>query len=259
MTDDRRRIFARRALSTALLVVGLALLVPPAQAGIYKYVDRDGVSHYTDSMSQVPFEYRGQVRDISPDMEDMTNFRIVEGLNDDSPGAKQGDEFSADFDTDFEAGDIDLGGFESDMVSSVLDTLGFGVILLFLLAIPVLYVVSALVFKLACRIAGEDPPGLGRACGILLAQGLAGSAAGAAVSGVGMALGVDQEASIGAAVAVTGSSSLISWLVNAAILQSMMSYSFVRSMWIGVLHTLLVLVMIGGPIGAIALIAFMAA
>jgi hypothetical protein len=255
MTDRRRQSSARRALSIVLLALGLVLLASSANAGIYKYVDRDGVSHYTDAISQVPFEYRGQVRDISSDLDSMTNYRVVEGLNDASGAEQGGDEFSAGFDAE----DVDLGDFESDMVSGILDTLGFGVILLFLLAIPVLYVVSALIFKLSCRIAGEEPPGLGRACGILLAQGLAGSAVGAAVSGVGMALGIDEEAAIGAAIAVTGSSSLISWLVNAAILQSMMSYGFVRSMWIGVLHTLLVIVMIGGPIGAVALIAFLAA
>ena len=260
MTDDSRNIFSRRVLSIALLALGLALLASTAQAGIYKYVDRDGASHYTDSLSQVPFEYRAQARDISPEMDEMTNFRVVPGLNDDSPGAQQrDDEFTSNFDGDFEAVDLDLGDFESDMVEGILDSLGFGVILLFLLAIPVLYVVSALIFKLSCRIAGEEPPGLGRACGILLAQGLAGSAVGAAVSGIGMALGIDENVSIAASVAVGGSSSLISWRVSAAILQSMMSYGFLRSMWIGVLHTLLILVMIGGPIGAIALIAFVAA
>jgi hypothetical protein len=48
-------------------------------------------------------------------------------------------------------------------------------------------------------------------------------------------------------------------MVNAAILASMESYAFVKSMWIGVLHTLLSLVMIGGPIALIAFVAFLAA
>ncbi len=147
---------------------------------------------------------------------------------------------------------MDFGDFEgAEMLSGVLESLGFGVILLCLLAIPALYVVSALIFKLSCRIGGEEPPGLGRACAILFLQSIVGSAVGAAVNGVGMGLGIEQ--SVVAAIAVGGASSILSWMANAGILTSMMSYGFLRSMWIGFLHTLLVIVMIGGPIGAIVL------
>ena len=146
-----------------------------------------------------------------------------------------------------------------DMAAGILETLGFGVILLGLLAIPVLWIVSGLIFKLACRIAGEEPPGLGRACGILFAQGLCGSAVGGIVGGVGMAMGIDESASIASSIAVSGASTILSWMANAGILVSMMGYSFVKSMWIGFLHTLLVIVMIGGPIGALVLIGFMLA
>ena len=177
---------------------------------------------------------------------------VVEGLNGDSPAGQQPES------TDLDGGDMNFGDFEgAEMISGVLESLGFGVILLALLAIPVLYIGSALIFKLACRIGGEDAPGLGRACGILFVQGLAGSAVGAAVGGVGMGLGIDAEASVTGSIAVTGASTLLSWMANAGILSSMMSYGFLRSMWIGFLHTLLVIVMIGGPIGAIAMVAFL--
>jgi hypothetical protein len=239
--------------SLLLGVVVLGGVADVAESAIYKYVDREGVSHYTDAISQVPHEYRDQVRDISPQMEDMTGFHVVEGLNGESPGAAPDEAGGVDI------VDMDLGDFGgSEMVSGVLDSLGFGVILLVLLAIPALYVFSAWVFQLACRIGGEDPPGLGRACGILFIQGIAGSAVGAAVTGIGFGLGINAEASMGASIAVTGASSTISWMANAAILASMMSYGFVRSMWIGLLHTVLVLVMIGGPIAGIAMVVALA-
>jgi hypothetical protein len=236
-----------------VLLVGLGPGV--AEARIYRYVDRDGASHFTDSLQQVPLEYRSQVRDISPEMEQMDGFRVVGGAN----GTAAGDK-SAPAASPGDAGDLagDLAAGE-EVVSGLLESFGFGVILLGLLAIPVLYVVSALVFKLACRLAGEDPPGLGRACGILLAQGLAGGAASGIVSGIAMVMGLDESASIGVSLAVTASASLVSWLVNAAILSSMMSYDFLKSMWIGVLHTLLSILLVGGPIAALAGLAFLLA
>jgi hypothetical protein len=66
-----------------------------------------------------------------------------------------------------------------------------------------------------------------------------------------MAMGVEESASIGAALAVSGASTLLSWMAGAGILVSMMGYGFLKSMWIGFLHTLLVVVLIGGPIAAL--------
>ena len=253
MIDKVRSISGRTGLFWLFALVVAATLGLPADAAdaaIYRYVDRAGVSHYTDAISQVPPEYRNQVRDITPEMEEMTGFRVIKGLNDDSPARKQSEEAKLD------VGNMDFGDFEgAEMLSGVLESLGFGVILLCLLAIPALYVVSALIFKLSCRIGGEEPPGLGRACAILFLQSIVGSAVGAAVNGVGMGLGIEESA--GAAIAVGGGSSILSWMANAGILTSMMSYGFLRSMWIGFLHTLLVIVMIGGPIGAIALVALL--
>jgi hypothetical protein len=225
------------------------LAASTADATVYKYVDRNGVSHYTDSISSIPAQYRDQVEDITDDLARMDGFRVVPGVAGEKPpaAAAQEDEGLGVDAPDFDLGDLPGG----EGAAGILESLGFGVILLVLLAIPVLWVVSALVFKLACRFAGEEPPGLGRACGILFAQGLCSSAVGAGVSGLGMAMGVQESASIGAALAVSGASTLLSWMAGAAILVSMMGYGFLKSMWIGFLHTLLVVVLIGGPIGAL--------
>ena len=234
--------------------IGLALVglfATSAHAIIYKYADHDGVTHYSDSIASVPFEYRDQVRDISNEMDDLTGFRVVDGLNEDSPGADARGE--KDFNFDF-GGDLD----PDEMAEALIDKLGLGIILLVLLALPLLYVISASILKLACRIAGTDPPSLGRACGILFAQGIAGAAVGGATAGLGFALGIDETASIVESVVLNGASSVISWLASAGILTAMMGYGFLRSLWVGILHTILLVVLVGGPIVGVLAIFWLA-
>jgi len=244
-----RRICPKRVGLLGLLAL-LCLGALPAAAAVYKYVDRGGDVHYTDSLSQVPPEYRSQVRDITDDLDRMEGFRVIPSDPNAAPAPDEEDD--SDAAAAFDLGSFGLGG--EDAGGGILETFGFGVVLLGLLAIPLLWVVSALVFKLACRIGGEEPPGLGRACGILFAQGLCSSAVGAAVGALGMVMGVDESASIGASIAVSGASSVLGWMANAGILVSMMGYGFGKSLWIGFLHTLLVLVLIGGPIAALVFI-----
>lgn len=253
-------IDANRPIRGLLFALGLgalaAALAPAALATVYKYVDRNGVSHYSDSVSSIPAEYRHQVKDITDALARMDGFRVVQGVDGEAPPPAQDEEAGMEM-PDFDLGGLDFGG--ENVATDLIESLGFGIILLGLLALPVLWVVSGLVLKLSCRIAGEEPPGLGRACGILFAQGLCGSAVSAAVGGVGMVMGIDETASIASSIAVSGASTLLSWLANAGLLAAMMGYAFVKSMWIGFLHTLLVIVMIGGPIGALVLIGVMLA
>ena len=47
---------------TLLLIVSLSLLIPfSGSADIYKYLDKNGIAHYTDDMSKVPEAYQNQV------------------------------------------------------------------------------------------------------------------------------------------------------------------------------------------------------
>lgn len=46
-----------------LLMCAVLLLLAPAQAEIYKWTDRGGKVHFSDSMAAVPPEYRDQVED----------------------------------------------------------------------------------------------------------------------------------------------------------------------------------------------------
>lgn len=246
----RSRNACSRRVLVALVALAAGFAASTADAAIYKYVDRSGVSHYSDSLSSVPEEYRDRVRDITAEMGDKPNVQIVPGQGAEAPAA------DPDEGSPLEA--VDLGaanlGESGGMIRNLLESAGFGVLLLVLLAIPVLFVVSALIFKLACRLAGEDPPGLGRACVVLFVQSLAGSAVGAAVSGVSMVLGLEQSAGLGLSLAMGGLSSLLSWLASAGVLTAMLGYAFLRSMWICVLNTLLVIVMVGAPIAAVAVV-----
>lgn len=252
----RRIGWLRRPAAHALPVVCLAavlLWAAAAGARVYKYLDRNGDAHYTDSLQQVPLEYRNQVRDISPEMQDMTGLQVVPGQK--SQGGSSPDEGAGTGDLGDLPDASDLADLTGDggAIAGLLDSLGFGVILLALLLIPVFFVVSALIFRLACRLAGEEPPGLGWACVILLAQGLAGGAVGGIVGGVGGATGIGA-GSVAGSLAVGGLSSLLSWMVNAGVLVAMAGYGFLKSMWIGFLHNLLAVVMIGVPIALVVFI-----
>jgi hypothetical protein len=228
-----------------LLAFALVLVAAETGAAVYKYVDRQGVAHYTDSLSQVPDEYRDRVRDITADVGDM-GFNVVEAAN--GPRAEAADRGLGE--TLGELGSLpsDTAVPGGEALGQLLDNFGFGVLFLILLAIPVLYVLNALILRLACRLAGEEQPGLGRACLILLAQAVAGGAVGVAFAGIALLVGIE-EAGLGASLGLNLLSALCSWMVNAAILSAMLSCAFLRALWISVLHTLLVIVFVGVPVG----------
>ena len=241
---------ARCRLLGVLAAIALAagLAAASAQAAIYKYVDRHGVTHYSDSLSSVPDEYRDQVHDVSGAVSDMPGVQVV--LPGQPGKAQEPGPGTAIPGVDVHASDLDPSG----AIGGLLAQVGFGVVLLLLLAIPVLFVISALIFRLACRLAGEEPPGLGRACLVVFVQGLAGSAVGAAVSGLGMLLGLEAAGGAAASIALGVGSSLLSWLASAGVLMAMMGYGFLRCLWIGILNTLLVIVLIAVPLVGVAFV-----
>jgi hypothetical protein len=227
--------------SALLVVLAIGTSFASAQAAIYKYTDRHGVTHYSDSYESVPAAYRDQVRDVAGDIDDMTGFNVIEGLNGDHSQARDSGDSSARF-------GASLGGAE--MLRGVLSGLGFGVVLLLLVAIPIVLVIGGLILQLACRIGGADPPGLGRAVAILFVQSLAGGAVSAVANGFASALQIDQAALATAAFAVGGVSFVLSWLVNAAILTAMAGCDFLRAIWVCVVHTVLTFLLVLGPIAA---------
>lgn len=236
-----------------LALACLSLGTGAAHAEIYKYVDRNGVTHYSDSVSSVPRKYRDQVRDITDELDDMTGFRVVRGANGGSragsnePGAKPSIVLAdlSSFGSDFDA---------QEAAQKLLESLGFGIILIVVLAVPILYCISAVILRLACRLAGAEAPTFGRACGVLFVQTIAGMALGAASAGIGVSLGVGESASIGSSIALSAASSAASWMVNAGLLSSLTGIAFMRSLWVGILHTILTLVLVGAPVAALVAI-----
>ena len=53
----RHRIKGRPWL-VSVLAAGVILLAVPAAADIYRYIDDDGVIHYTDDIDRVPAKYK---------------------------------------------------------------------------------------------------------------------------------------------------------------------------------------------------------
>ena len=239
-------------LTLVLALAGIALAAGAAHAEIYKYVDRNGVTHYSDSVSMVPAEYRNQVRDITDDLHGMTGFRVIGGIDDGSRAAlNEADaESSLAFPDLASFGDLD----PQEIAKTLLDSMGFGIILMVLLAIPILYCISAAILVLACRLAGGDPPTFGRACGVLFAQTIAGMALAAASAGIGVSLGMNESASVGASVGFSAASTLVSWMVNAGLLSSLTGIAYARSLWVGILHSILTLVLVGAPVAALVAI-----
>jgi len=147
--------------------------------------------------------------------------------------------------------DLDLA--PGDQNNLALSRLAFVPLLLFSFFLLVALLLSAGILKLACRLAGEAPPGMGRACCILLAQMLAGILVGAAVGGGSAWLGIGESVPILASVAVGGASTLLSWAANAGILTAATGYGFLTCLWVGLLNILLIAVIVGAPLAVIAL------
>ncbi|UCE87760.1 MAG: DUF4124 domain-containing protein, partial [Deltaproteobacteria bacterium] len=64
---------------SASLVAALCLASSPS-AEIYRYVDDAGLPHFTDSIHEIPPEYRDQVRDLAEELEATDRFQSIEGF-----------------------------------------------------------------------------------------------------------------------------------------------------------------------------------
>lgn len=244
------------------------LAAGPIDAAIYRYVDANGVAHFSDAYAAVPERYRDQVTDVSETTGRGTGFQVVEGLNGGqqaAPGAvdEESDASWLDFawpESERESGDssavleavgVDAAGGPAAAAKQLASSFGIWIVLVVLLFVALFLAIGGLILKLACRIAGAEPPSLGRACVILLAQSIVGSAVGGFVNLVGVrgvGGGGAEEASLVVSLLVAGISMLLSWFVGAAVLHAMTDIGFLRSLWVGVVHTGLVLALILVPI-----------
>ena len=226
---------AGRTLRILALAALCALLSAPAAGKIYRWVDDEGGTHYSDNIEAVPPEYVYQLDEVSERLDELGGFQVVrtESAEAEAPAPS-------------EEGGLFSGEGPGEAFQGMAAALGAWILFIAVLALPLFLVVGGAVLRLACRIAGADPPTLGRACLILVAQSIAGSMAGGLVNTI--SLGGEQPGVV-TALAMGAGSSVLSWIVGAAVLNAMQGYGMARSLWVGVVHTGLVIVLVLVPIG----------
>lgn len=213
-----------------------------ANAEIYHYVDEDGGTHYSDSIESVPPQYLDQIAEVSDQLAELGRFEIVRPPGSEPEIADEADAASA---LSALSGDLGPGG----AIQAAMGMLGAWFILIVLVMLPLVIAIGGMILKLACRLAGAEPPTLGRACAILFAQSIVGSVAGGLVNTISAASG--EEVGVGASIAMAGASGILSWTGGAAVLTAMTDNGFGRSLWVGVVHTVLTLVLVMVPIAAV--------
>jgi Domain of unknown function (DUF4124) len=210
------------------LLVLVALLVwtaPPAEAEIYTWVDEAGVSHFSDRLEDVP---AGRRRPL-----DLARGESAERV----PSAPEGLRAA-----DRRVEDVEPANLPVELQNLVpsappagraalpaaLGAFSAGVIALVALGSVLLGVaLGAVLLKLACRLCGEESPGFGRACGIVLVQGLAGLAVGVATV---LVLGLGDTAEPGGMLRAQAASGALSFAASAAVLRGMWLDTLGRSL-----------------------------
>ena len=70
----------RHPVSLLLPLCAALFLAPGLRAEIYRYVDENGIPHFTDSMHEIPPAYRDQVQDLEDQLESTDRFQAIEGF-----------------------------------------------------------------------------------------------------------------------------------------------------------------------------------
>jgi hypothetical protein len=221
---------ARGSAFVATLVL-LAVVAGPASANVFRWVDASGTPHFSDRPEDVPPEYRDQLEDggAAASPQATSRFVVVPGLNnvpEDGAPVQPIDEAAFEAEALAALSDFEQGGgrLTPDIGSLLKQGAPFvaGAIGVALVALGIVLAIAALILKLACRICGEEPPGLGKGMGIVLLQSLAVGALGFLVAlltmGSGSALQV-QSAQFGTGV-----------LIQAGVLRGMLIESYGKSL-----------------------------
>ncbi len=169
----------------SLMVAAALSWASTASAEIYTWVDDHGQTHYTDSYYDVPARYRDQIEDIGGELEQQGRLSVIEGLNGSEEeggpgqpaGAPQG--LMAQMEKALaEAQAAQPGGGAPKLDMSALAGVGAVMLIVMLLVIvPITVGIGALVLKMACSLAGEEPIGLGKAMLVVFMQAIAGGMA----------------------------------------------------------------------------------
>lgn len=215
------------------LALGLLLAIFAAGAGqakVYRWVDSDGVPHFTDRAEEVPPIYRDQIHDVSDELDTERRFTMLGGSEPTGEPSAEAEvaptldpEAWADLEQLLEQGDV----------AGVMSGLGAGMIgfavLSVLLVIAIGTAFGALVLILACRICNEDSPRFRKAAGVVVLQVLAGIAASIVLA---LALGIS-DAGAGGGAAQFG----LSTVVNAGVLRGLLIESFGKALLVSLVVT----------------------
>jgi hypothetical protein len=225
-----------RRLAVLALTLGLAL-AGPASAEIYRWVDGEGVPHFSDRAEEVPPAFRDQLGALGEPGEDAEETspaglgalrRALSGEADAEPPAAAGDEAIGPF----EARRL-LERMRGPMAAVALVTslVVMGFVLAFL----------TLALLVACRLLGQESPGFRRAYGIVVVQFVAGVLA---APGVVMVAGEPQQASLAALLRLQALHLGVSLALNTLVLRAMLCDSVGRALALAVVMNL-VLVALG--------------
>jgi hypothetical protein len=235
-----------------VLVAVLGLTASPAVGEVYRYVDDNGVPHFSDSVGSIPSRYRSQVVDISEELEVKPGINVIPGLDQSATGSEGGTD--AGLEPDGGGGlakSFDFGVGDEKAMAAVAEQMWsrFGALLLLglLLFIPIALLIGAFILTLACKLAASETLGLGRACAVVFVQGLVGTAVNAVVAGAALGLGLFASGE-GAAVGLNVVSLLALLAAYAGVLSSMTGLAFARALWVTIVCWILSLVMVGIPV-----------
>ncbi len=233
------------------LALGFVLaLAAPASAAIYKWVDENGTTHYTDRIEGVPPEFRPDA--MSQDDLASIPFNQLDGLNV-LPGEADG--------TD--AGTVPMSADPAELqaqLDAFLEGAGASLLAGFALALLVMaglvFALMAWMLLIACRVVGEDSPGFKKAYGIVIVQTLAGMLA---APGMILVAGTPDPTDVGAALRFQAATVALSVMINALVLRGMLTDSATRALVVAVV-TILVSLGIGLVLGlGVALLALVLA
>ncbi len=226
-----------------LLLVGLlalGLFTSPASAEIYRWVDAQGTSHYTDRPEEVPPEFRKQI--LGAEEMESIPFNQLDGLNvlpgeATSPKEKPG------------AAEVPFNLQSTQDVEAWFDAAGpvliGGVALAMLVVIGLMFAFTAWILLMACKVVGQDHPGFKKAYGIVIVQFLGGLLA---TPGLVLLVGQPEATDISGLIRFQAGSAVLGILVNALVLRGMLTETFPRALGISIV-AILIMVGIGIVLG----------
>jgi hypothetical protein len=243
-----------RGLFVALV---LALALPQAaSAAVYRWVDPDGTTHYSDRIEDVPSALRGAYMEGDSHVPTGGSFQRVPGLNGPAPGQKGPDGKplpAAQRGPLDEKALMDLARAAREdggpSPAAILGALGGSIALAFGLAALLLLIgiaVAALFLVLACRVCREEKPPFRRAFGTAALQILAAIPVGLLLL---LILGAPPYG-LGTQAGQAG----VGFLVNAGVVRGMLVPSFGKAALVTFVATVLTVVVSIGLVG----LAFMA-